>query len=75
MMATFKEGFLWGGAVAAFLVYFPFIRVYDQKLVKEEQEAQCCLNIIFEIIFQKIISKKQQKSFSIKMDFATFLFY
>ena len=26
-------------AVAAFLVYFPFIRVYDQKLVKEEQEA------------------------------------
>lgn len=39
MMATFKEGFLWGGAVAAFLVYFPFIRVYDQKLVKEEQEA------------------------------------
>lgn len=24
-------------AVAAFLVYFPFIRVYDKKLVKEEQ--------------------------------------
>jgi len=26
-------------AVAAFLVYFPFIRVYDKKLLKEEQEA------------------------------------
>ena len=26
-------------AIAAFLVYFPFIRVYDKKLLKEEQEA------------------------------------
>jgi PTS system cellobiose-specific IIC component len=26
-------------AVAAFLVYYPFIRNYDRKLVKEEREA------------------------------------